>query len=636
MPSLIKKLKNKVQDTAPEKMSLEKYLELAAKDKSLYASPAERMVEAIGKPVFVDTSKDLRLSKIHNNRVIKIYEPFNDFYGMEEVIEGIVSFYTHASQGLEEEKQILYLLGPVGSAKSSLAERLKELICKVPFYAIEGSPIQESPLGLLSPSDSKLLGIPERYLKVRPSPWALKRLKEHKGDISKFNVVKLYPNQAYQIAVTKTEPGDENNQDISTLVGKTNYRKMEFFDQSDPDCYSFSGGLCKANRGVLDFVEMFKAPIKMLHPLLTATQEGNYNGTEALPSIPFDGLIVAHSNESEWEKFRSNKNNEAFLDRVCIRKVPYCLRTNEEIDIYQKLINNSSLLKVPCAPGTLETLSSFSVLTRLEEHENSSAEIKMMVYNGENVKDRYPNAKSLQEYRDKASNKEGFSGFSTRQAFKVLSQVFNYDPHEVAADPVHMLVVLNKTVDDLDLSGDKRDKWFEYINGYLGKELLEKVGKDIQTAYLDSYSEFGQSLFDRYILFADHWVEDRDYRDPDTGQLFDRESLNKELEKVEKPAGIANPKDFRTEVVNFAIRYRAKHNNKNPSWNSYEKMREVIEKTMFSKTEDLLPVISFSSHGSQEDKKKHKEFVDRMVDQGYTPRQVRRVVEWHMRYSKSD
>ena len=174
-------------------------------------------------------------------------------------------------------------------------------------------------------------------------PWAVKRLEEFGGDIRKFQVVKRYPSSSSRSAIGKTEPGDENNQDISSLVGKVDIRKLETYAQDDPDAYSYSGGLCLANQGLLEFVEMFKAPIKVLHPLLTATQEGNFKGTEGFGAIPFDGIVLAHSNESEWKTFRNNKNNEAFLDRIYIVKVPYCLRVSEEVKIYEKLMRNSSL-----------------------------------------------------------------------------------------------------------------------------------------------------------------------------------------------------------------------------------------------------------------------------------------------------
>ena len=194
-------------------------------------------------------------------------------------------------------------------------------------------------------------GIPRRRLTGLMSPWAVKRLDEFGGDISKFRVVRLMPSKLRQIGVSKTEPGDENNQDISSLVGKVDIRKLEMFSQNDPDAYSFSGGLNRSTQGILEFVEMFKAPIKMLHPLLTATQEGNYVGTENIGAMPFQGIILAHSNEAEWQTFKNNKNNEAFIDRICVIKVPYCLRVTEEQSIYHKLIQSSDLADIALRAG---------------------------------------------------------------------------------------------------------------------------------------------------------------------------------------------------------------------------------------------------------------------------------------------
>jgi serine protein kinase len=623
-----------------EEMSLGEYLELCSKDPMAYANPAQRLLKAIGEPEEIDTRHDPVLSRIFSNKVIQRYSVFDDFYGMEDPIEQIVGFLKHAAQGLEETKQILYLLGPVGGGKSSLAEKLKDLIEQVPIYAIKGSPVYESPLCLFNPAeDASILldkyGIPKRYLRYIMSPWTIKRLNEFNGDISKFTVIKVKPSRARQIAIAKTEPGDENNQDISSLVGKVDIRKLEEFSQDDADAYSYSGGLCRANRGLLEFVEMFKAPIKVLHPLLTATQEGNYNPTEGLSSIPFEGVILAHSNESEWQTFRNNKNNEAFIDRINIVKVPYCLRVSEELRIYQKLLDTSSLVQASCAPGTLNMLAQFSVLTRLKEPQNSSIYSKLRVYNGESLKDTDPKAKSYQEYRDFAGVDEGMSGISTRFAFKILSKVFNFDNTEVAANPVHLLYVLERQIEQEQFSQETHEKYLTFIKEFLSPKYVEFIGKEIQTAYLESYSEYGQNIFDRYITYADFWIQDQDYRDPDTGEIFDREALNTDLEKIEKPAGISNPKDFRNEVVNFVLRARANNHGNNPKWNSYEKLRSVIEKKMFSNTEDLLPVISFNAKSSEDDKKKHEEFIARMVDKSYTRKQVRLLCEWYLRVRKS-
>jgi len=460
-------------------------------------------------------------------------------------------------------------------------------------------------------------------------------LHEFGGDITKFRVVKLRPSVLSQIAVSKTEPGDENNQDISSLVGKIDIRKLETYSQNDPDAYSYSGGLCLANRGMLEFVEMFKAPIKVLHPLLTATQEGNYKGTEGFGAIPFDGLILAHSNEAEWLAFKNNRNNEAFLDRIYIVKVPYSLRVTDEIHIYEKLLVNSSLSEAPCAPDTLRMLAQFSVLSRLKEPENSSIFSKMRIYDGENLKDTDPKAKSYQEYRDFAGVDEGMTGLSTRFAFKILSRVFNFDHREVAANPVHLMYVLEQQIEQEQFPPEVEELYLRYIKEYLSPRYAEFIGKEIQTAYLESYSEYGQNIFDRYVLYSDFWIQDQEFRDPNTGEMLDRAALNEELEKIEKPAGISNPKDFRNEVVNFVLRARAKNGGKNPVWTSYEKLRAVIEKKMFSNTEELLPVISFNTKSSSEEQKKHKDFVERMTAKGYTEKQVRLLCEWYLRVRKS-
>lgn len=625
-------------------LDLKQYLEGCRNDPMMYASAAERMITAIGDPKIVDTSLDERLGKIFMNRTVKVYPTFKEFYGLEDTIERIVSYFRHAAQGLEERKQILYLLGPVGGGKSSLAERLKELMEKCPIYVLKAgdeiSPVFESPLGLFDPGAmggvlEEKYGIPRRKLTGHMSPWAVKRLDEFGGDISKFSVVKLCPSRLRQICVAKTEPGDENNQDVSALVGKVDIRKLEFFGQNDADAYSYSGGLNRTTQGLLEFVEMFKAPIKMLHPLLTATQEGSYVGTENVGGLPYQGIIIAHSNEAEWRAFKANRNNEAFLDRICVVQVPYCLRVREEKQIYEKLLIQSELVKAPCAPGTLEMLAKFSVLSRMKEHENSNLYSKMRVYDGESLKDTDPHAKTVQEYRDAAGVTEGMDGVSTRFAYKVLSETFNFDTEEIAADPVHLMYVLEQSIRREQLPDDTEDRYIEFIKEELSPRFAEFIGNEIQKAYLESYNEYGQNLFDRYVAYADAWIEDHDFKDPDTGQLMDRAQLDKELSKIEKPAGIANPKDFRYEIVKFALRARARNSGKNPSWTSYEKIRDVIERRMFSQVEDLLPVISFGAKKDSDTEKKHNDFVDRMTERGYTPRQVRRLVDWYMRVKKS-
>ena len=627
-----------------DEISIQDYLLGCRDNPMMRATAAERMMAAIGEPEIVDTSQDQTLGRIFMNRTIKRYKPFKNLYGMESTIERIVGFFRHASQGLEERKQVLYLLGPVGGGKSSMAEILKKLMEQEPIYVLKAgvqiSPLYESPLGLFDPDRMGDLledkyNVPKRLLKGLISPWAAKRLQEFEGDISKFSIVKLYPSRLHQIGVTKTEPGDENNQDVSALVGKLDIRKLEEFSQNDPDAYCYSGALNRTTQGMMEFVEMFKAPIKVLHPLLTATQESSYVGTENIGAMPFQGLILAHSNESEWQQFKNNKNNEAFLDRVSVVKVPYCLRASEEARIYNKLLHESALADAPCAPETLPLLARFSVLTRLTEHENSTLYSKMRVYDGEMLKDTDPKAKSMQEYRDAAGVDEGMNGISTRFAFKVLSETFNFDTEEVSADPVHLMHVLEQAIRREQFDEDTETKYLDFLKSELASHYAEFIGNEIQKAYLESYTDYGQNLFDRYIAYADAWIEEQDYKDPDTGQIFDRGVLDKELEKIERPAGVSNPKDFRNEVVKFVLRARAENHGQNPDWRRYEKLRTVIEKRMFGKVEELLPVISFGAKRDKKTDAKHHEFVERMNSHGYTTRQVRRLVDWYMRVNKA-
>jgi serine protein kinase len=316
-------------------------------------------------------------------------------------------------------------------------------------------------------------------------------------------------------------------------------------------------------------------------------------------------------------------------------KVPYCLRVTEEAMIYAKLLEGSDLGAASCAPEVLEILARFCILSRIKEHQNSPLYSKMRVYNGDSLKDTDPKAKSIQEYREAAGVSEGMSGISTRFAFKVLSETFNYDNQEIAADPVHLMYVLEQAVKREQYPKETEERYLDFIKSMLAPRYAEFIGREIQKAYIESYSEYGQNLFNRYIAYADAWIEEQDYKDADTGQVFDRQILDAELSKTEKPAGIANPKDFRNEIVKFALRARASNQGRNPSWTSYEKMREVIEKRMFSQVEDLLPIISFGAKQDTKTEKQHADFLERMMSRGYTERQVRRLVEWYMRVNKA-
>jgi serine protein kinase len=584
------------------------------------------------------------MSRIFSNRKIRVYDAFKDFFGAEDAIEQIATYFRNAAAGLEESKQILYLLGPVGGGKSSLAERIKDLMEVHPIFVLYDrnendpelrmSPVFESPLSLFSVSEHGELfeqefGIGSSYLgKTVLSGWAQEKLREFDGDITKFSVAKVYPSKASQTAIMKIEPGDDNNQDVSVLVGKTDLRKLDRFSQNHPYSYSYSGGLNRTNQGLMEFAEMFKANLKVLNPLLMATQDRSYNGTESIPSMPYGGIVLSHSNQSEWTNFRNNKTNEAFLDRVCVIKVPYCLRVNEEEQIYQKMLKGSTMRNAPIAPQTLKMLAQFMVLTRLVEPSNSTMNAKMRVYNGEAVKDTMPNAKPIEEYRMAAGVEEGMSGMSTRFAFKIISKCLDLRPDERQANPVDLMFVLEEAIRLEHLPEETAKRYNYFIREYLHRDYFTFLEKELRAAYLDSSDTFGQNMFERYVLFAEAWLDDTQCRDPETHVLLNRSQLNEQLEAIERPASVMNVKDFRHEIVNYVLRYRAKNGGNAPRWSEYTKIKDVIEKKMFAATENIMPVISFGPKSSDELATKHNKFIERMVERGYTENQIQLLVAW--------
>ena len=292
--------------------------------------------------------------------------------------------------------------------------------------------------------------------------------------------------------------------------------------------------------------------------------------------------------------------------------------------IYRKLLAQLVARGRSCAPGTLEMMAQFSVLTRLKEPENSSIYSKMRVYDGETLKDVDPKAKTLQEYRDYAGADEGMTGMSTRFAYKILSAVFNHDQAEIAANPVHLMYVLEQRLAREQLPDETRRRCVEFIKGYLAPRYAEFIGKEIQTAYLESYAEYGQNIFDRYVTFADCWIQDEDFRDPETGEMLRsrarstrswRRSRSRPASPIRRTSATRSSISCCGRAPTTTATTRAGR--------SYEKLREVIEKKMFSNTEDLLPVISFNAKASADEKEKHQNFVARMVAKGYTEKQVR-------------
>ena len=366
------------------------YLDLLREDPSRYELAHERLYHLLIEPgvEHIRTEEDARLMRIYGKEVIKRYDFFKqDFFGIDETIMKIVRYFASAAMKGEEARQVLYLVGPVGAGKSSLIEAIKRLLEESPpVYALEGCPMREEPLHLLPKhlrkEVEKLVGI---QVEGDLCPVCKYRLmKEFNGEYEKFPVVETDFSIRSRKGIGVVPPVDPNNQDTSVLVGSVDISKMDLYPEDDPRVLSLNGAFNAGNRGIVEFIEVFKNDVEYLHTMITATQEKNIPSPGKNAMIYFDGVILAHSNEAEWNKFKSDHTNEAILDRIVKIEVPYCLELNEEVKIYEKMLRHSTF-KSHIAPHTLEIAAMFAILTRLSPSAKVDPLTKLKIYNGEEV-----------------------------------------------------------------------------------------------------------------------------------------------------------------------------------------------------------------------------------------------------------
>ena len=372
--------------------SFEDYLRVLENDTSITKLAHKRLYDAIVENGITKMSQtDERCNKLFSGEELKTYDYFQDrFFGMERSLAKIMRFLRSASLKGEESRQVLLLLGPVGAGKSALMEHIKRsLESSEPMYHLDGCPIHEEPLHLVPRSlredFEKLYGI---RVEGDLCPVCRFRLKEEfDNDYLKFPVAQSSFSVRGRRGVGVVPPMDANSQDVTVLVGSEDISKLDLYSEDDPRVLSLNGAFNVGNRGIVEFVEVFKNEIEFLHTMITATQEKAVPSPGKGPMIYFDGVILAHCNEAEWNKFKSENTNEAILDRIVRVNVPYCLEVSEEIKIYNKMIGLSDF-DGHIAPHTLEVAAMFAVLSRLHPSNKVDALTKMKLYDGKDVIER--------------------------------------------------------------------------------------------------------------------------------------------------------------------------------------------------------------------------------------------------------
>jgi serine protein kinase len=566
----------------------------------------------------INLDENPKLKRLYKGEKFKSFNFFsNEFYGMDKTINQIVRFFHSASLKGEESRQVLYLVGPVGSGKSSLVERLKQgLETLEPFYAIEGCPMYEEPLHLiprhLRKEFSKMLGI---EIEGDLCPVCRYRIKEEfQGRWEEMPIRTYEFSIRARRGVGVVPPVDPNNQDTSVLIGSEDISKLDLYSEGDPRVLDLTGALNVGNRGMVEFIEVFKNETEYLHAMITATQEKSIPAPGRHGMIYVDTTIVAHSNEAEWKKFRSDHTNEAILDRIVTVKVPYNLRLSEEVKIYQKIIRQSQFT-ADIAPHTIEIASMFAILSRLEPTNKCDLMTKLKLYNGEEVVEKGKTKKiDVLELKEEAKD-EGMTGISTRFIMKALDNALSDNIHDNCIHPISVRESLVHMIKESDFPDDVRKHYLEFLQDTLHKEYLEVLEKEITRAFVYSYQEQAESLFQNYLDHAESYVTKKKLKDRNTGEeLEPDEAFMKSIEEQIAIIGTASD-GFRQEVI--AYLWSVGRKGENITYESYEPLKEAIEKKLMASVRDVSRIITKARTRDDEQADKYGRMVEQLIKNGY-------------------
>lgn len=596
------------------------YLELVKEDPTITQLSHSRLYQMIKGAGIEDinTEEDSKLARLYKNKRLRQFNFFADeFYGMDDTLSAAVRYFHSASLKGEESRQVLYFVGPVGSGKSSLVERLKEgLENTKPFYEIDGCPMHEEPLHLIPRHLRKEF---EKMLDVQIEgdlcPICRHRLKtEFKGKWEEMPIRTREFSRRSRVGVGVVPPVDPNNQDTSVLIGSEDISKLDRFSEGDPRVLDLSGALNVGNRGIVEFIEVFKNETEYLHAMITATQEKSIPAPGRHGMIYVDTCIIAHSNEAEWQKFKADHTNEAILDRIVVVKVPYNLRLSEEVKIYEKIIRKSAF-NAEIAPHTIELASKFAILTRLEPSAKCDLMTKLKLYNGEEIVEKGKTKKLDVSELKEESKREGMGGISTRFIMKALDNALSDNIEDNCIHPLSVRESLVNMVKSGDLPDDLKRSYLDILKDVIHKDYLEILEKEITKAFVYSYQEQADTLFQNYLDHAEAWVTKSKVKDRNTKEeLAPDEGFLKSIEEQIAIVGTAAD-GFRQEVI--AYLWSIGRRGEKIHYESYEPLKEAIEKKLMASVRDVSRIITKSRTRDSEQQEKYSLMVQQLISNGY-------------------
>jgi len=551
---------------------------------------------------------------------VTIYNFFKDLfnekdsiYGLEISLMNLVNVFRSAALGYGTEKRIILLHGPVGSSKSTIVRLLKkglEEYSKTDAGAVFtfmwkstpetedifgpdkefGCPMHEDPVHLVPRelrqkfydkfSDKKLVAECEL---CPPCRFIFRSLMEHyNGDWSKvlnhIVVKRVVFSEKDRIGIGTFQPKDEKNQDSTELTGDINYRKLAIYgSDSDPRAFSFTGEFNIANRGIIEFIELLKLDVAFLYDLLCASQEHKIK-SKNFAQTDIDLVIIGHTNGAEFRKLQSNEYMEALRDRTIKIDIPYCLKVDDEIKIYEKDFSPKNIVGKHMAPHTLEVAAMFAVLTRLKDPKNASLSLvnKMKLYNGKTIEDF--NEESLDEVKEEAAG-EGMEGISPRF---IQDKISNALVHIESGDCINPFLVLGEFEEGLDhysliSSGDVKKRYKEII-ALVKEEYTEIVKNEIQRAMCADESALAR-LCNSYIENVRACVQKEKVKNVYTKQY--EEADERLMRSIEEEINISESRkdEFRTQVMNYIASLTIE---KKPfDYKSNERLHRALELKLF-------------------------------------------------------
>lgn len=579
----------------------------------------QRMYDLLTAPGMevIKTEEHPRLKRIYGNDTIKRYNYFKqDFYGIDKTIMKIMRYFHSAAMKGEESRQVIYLVGPVGAGKSSLMEAAKRALeMSPPIFTIKDCPMREEPLHLipkhLRPEFENMLGI---RIEGDLCPICRYRLKhDYQGEFERFPVGVTEFSIRSRKGIGVVPPVDPNNQDTSVLVGSVDISKMDLYPEDDPRVMALNGAFNVGNRGIVEFIEVFKNDVEYLHTMITATQEKSIPSPGKGSMIYFDGIILAHSNEAEWNKFKSDHTNEAILDRIVKIEVPYCLELDEEVKIYRKMLRNSSF-DAHIAPHTIDMASMYAILTRLSPSTKADALTKLKIYNGEEIVEKGATKKiDIFELREE-NQREGMTGISTRFIMKALDTTLSESDNN-CINPISMIDTLVKATKEMAIPDDEKKRYLSFLQDTIKKEYNKIVEKEITRAFIHGYKEQAESLFNNYLDHAEAFVNSTKIKDKNTGEELEPDV--KFLQSIEDQIGITATaaRGFRQDVTTYM--FSLLRNGGVIDYRSYEPLKEAIEKKLTSSVKELSRIITKARVRDKEQDTKYNAMVEEMKQSGY-------------------